>query len=133
MFKVRILQQEDYETLCDWWTWHRFPIPHKDFLPQNGTGGIMVTKDGTNICAGFIYFTNSKLAWAEYVVSNPDYRESDRQEAIIHLIATLTDLARKKGYKAVFTSLKNQSLIQYYEACGYTKGSNNTTEMIISL
>lgn len=133
MFKVRILQLTDYKTLENWWKWFRFPAPPKEFLPQGGTGGIMVMKDGIEICAGFIYFTNSKLAWLEYIVSNPEYRDSDRESAIQFLIYTLTDMAKKKGYGGVFTSLKNQRLIKHYEACGYLKSINNTTEMVIKL
>ena len=133
MFKIRILTEADYITLVEWWKWFRFPAPEKEFLPNNGTGGIMVEKDGVEICAGFIYFTNSKFSLLEYVVSNPDYRDIDRNDAVQLLVSELTELARRKGFKAVFSSLKHENLMKNYEACGYSRGSNNTTEMIIKL
>lgn len=133
MFNVRILNDLDYETLCEWWRWHRFPAPPKDYLPENGCGGIMVSKDGENICTGFLFLNNSKIAWCEYIVSNPNYRENDRKEAIEYLITVLCDVARNKGYKAVFTSLKNENLINRYEAAGFIKSPIKTTEMVISL
>jgi hypothetical protein len=93
----------------------------------------MTTKDGINICAGFLFFTNSKICWLEFIVSSNTYKEKDRPEAIQTVITELTDLARRKGFKTVFTSLKNENLINHYEQCGYIKGSKGTTEMIINL
>lgn len=132
MYNIRLLTEDDYPELCEWWKFWRFGIPAQELLPENGTGGIMLSKDGVNICAGFLYLTNSKICWLEYVVSNPKVREN-RHEAIQSLISELTFLAQAKGYKAVFTSLKNENLIKHYEACGYTKGSNNTYEMVVTL
>lgn len=132
-FEFRQLTDDDYPILCDWWSWHRFSQPPKDYLPNNGLGGLMITKDGVNICAGFLFLNNSKIAWLEYIVSSYEYRASDRHEAIEMLIQRLCAAAKIHGYKAVFTSLKNQSLIKRYEAAGFTKGSNNTVEMVISL
>ena len=92
----------------------------------------MVSLNGRYACAGFLYFTNSALAWAEYIVSSPHVRD-DRDIAIQGVISELTELAKAKGAEAIFTSLKNERLIKHYEACGYTKGSNNTCEMILKL
>lgn len=133
MFKVRPLTDEDYSILNDWWDAWGFPAPPKEYLPMEGKGGIMVTKDDVNICAGFIFFTNSKMVWIEFIVSNKEYRGKDRAEAIRLVINELTDLARRKGFKACFTSLEHKNLITHYEACGYTKSKNATTEMIIRL
>lgn len=126
MFSVRMLTEEDYPVLCRWWSWFRFPAPPQDCLPGNGTGGIMVMKDGVNICAGFIYFTNSKLSWIEFVVSNNEYRENNRAEALQFLINELTGIAQRQGYKAVFSSVKNQNLINHFDTCGFTQNKNST-------
>jgi hypothetical protein len=132
-FEYRMLKDSDYDELCKWWKWFRFPAPPKDYLPEDGKGGIMISKNGVNICAGFLFLNNSKIAWCEYLVSNPQYREEDRKEAIEAVIFQLCGIAKGKGYKAVFTSLKSESLINRYESVGFTKGSANTTEMVISL
>ena len=128
---VRYLNESDYDsTLCKWWEDWRWTPPSKDMLPENGTGGIMVSKDGTDICAGFIYFTNSKTAWIEFVVSNFEYKGSDRSGAIILLINTLTLIAKDKGYKFAYASLKNKSLINKYVKCGYITTDSNCQEVI---
>lgn len=128
-----MLKDEDYATLLNWWSANDFPAPPKEFLPEEGRGGIMVYKDNIEICSGYLFFTNSKIAWLEFVVANNLYREKDRKEAIRFLISELTQIAKRKGFKAIFTSINHPSLIKHYEACGYLKGNNNTTEMIIKL
>lgn len=133
MFSVRLLEKDDYYTLVKWWKWHRFPAPASDCLPNDGKGGVMISKEGVDIAAGFLYFTNSNLCWLEFIVSNPEYRADDRAEGIQRLIHELTRIAKNNGFKAVFTSVKNQNLIKHYEICGFTKGSNNTHEMIAVL
>ena len=43
---TRLLKEEDWETLCKWWeSWPKWVNPPKSFLPDNGTGGLMVEKD----------------------------------------------------------------------------------------
>lgn len=129
--KVRPLNNEDYDNiLCKWWKDWRWDAPPKDMLPENGTGGVMISIDGVDVCAGFLYLTNSNTAWVEFIISNFEYKKKDRHEAIIFLINVLTELAKSKGNKYIYTSLKNASLISKYEECGFNKGSENCQEMI---
>lgn len=133
MFKVRQLKESDYDQLLKWWAWFRFPAPPKECLPENGTCGLMITKDGIDICAGFIYFTNSKIAWIEFIVSNPEYKAKDRQNAIDILITELSNIIRNRNFHIIFTSLKNENLINRFTSCGFTKGSSGTTEMVLNV
>ncbi len=50
-------------------------------------------KNGDPIVAGFIYLTNAKVALLEWIVSNPVYREQDRDQAVDLLITS----AEEKG------------------------------------
>lgn len=127
---LRKLTDDDYPTLAAWWKWHRFPAPAKELLPDDGRGGLLLLVDDIPVCAGYIFFTNSKFAWIEFIVSNPEYRENDRAVLLQHLINELTEIAKSKGYLVAYTSLKKESLIEHYEACGYSKGSTGTVEMI---
>ena len=131
-FDVRLLKDNDYsDTLVGWWKdWRWAEPPAKDSLPQGATCGVMVSRGDVDICAGFIFLTNAKTAWCEYIVSNFNYREDDRHEAIDFLIESLSLIAKDKGYKYIFTSLNNSALIKRYEECGYIAGSKGCTEMI---
>lgn len=127
--EFRLLEDSDYETLCKWWKWWRFSAPPKDALPHNGKGGIMVSRDGVDVCAGFIYFTNSTMCWIEFIVSNPEVKEN-RKEVITFLINELCVLAKRAGVKVAYTSLKSPSLINNFSECEFITGSSNCTEMI---
>lgn len=127
--EFRLLEDLDYDTLCKWWKWWRFSAPPKDSLPHNGKGGIMVSRDSVDVCAGFIYFTNSNMCWIEFIVSNPEVKEN-RKEAITFLINELSELAKRAGVKVAYTSLKSQSLINNFSECEFITGSSNCTEMI---
>lgn len=130
--EYRLLEENDYPMLCKWWSDNRFPIPPLEFLPRNGTDGILVLKDGIPICAGFIYETSSPvLAWIEYIVSNFEVKDRAlRKEALLFLIKTLTEICERMGKKYIFTSVKNESLIARYEDCGFVNGGKGATEMI---
>ncbi len=130
--EVRYLKESDYDDiLVGWWSQWRWSAPAKDMLPQNGAGGIMVSKDGEDICAGFVYFTNSKTAWIEYIISNPNYKNrEDRKNALNMLINVLSIYVEQEGYKYIYTSLKNKHLIDRYADCGFLSGDKNCQEMI---
>ena len=91
------MKARDWDTLVSWWdTWPNWQTPPKDFLPDNGKGGFMVEKNNTPIVAGFMYFTNSEGVLLEWIVSNPSYRDEDRQDAIEFLILTCERIYKGK-------------------------------------
>lgn len=126
--KTRIVKEDDYNNiLCGWWKDWRWTPPPFDFLPKTG---VIVSKDGVDVCAGFIYFTNSKVAWLEFIVSNFNYREKDRGEIINFTINILSELAKDNGFNYLYASLKNKSLIERYKENGFEQGDSNCQEMI---
>jgi hypothetical protein len=127
-FNVRAIVQEDYENiLVKWWKDWGWTPPPEDFLPETG---LIVHKDGVDICAGFIYLTNSKVALTEFVVSNKEYRESDRSDALQFLLDCILLLAADNGCKYAHVILKNKSLLKKYKESGYIVSDDNVTEMI---
>jgi|TARA_B110000977_G_scaffold33369_1_gene44469 hypothetical protein len=128
--KLRRLEESDYDTLVTWWKDWKWEAPPRDFLPENGTGGFMVSNNDSDICAGFIYLTNSKIAWIEFIISDKQYKEEDRNEAIQFLINSLSGVAEETGAKYGYAILKNKSLMKYYEEANFTVTSDKNTEMI---
>ena len=128
IFNLRPLIESDYEDiLLGWWKSWRFPAPPKDFLPDNGTGGIMVLDGDTPVCAGFLYTTNSKVVWVDWIVSNKEYRKKPhRKDGLNLLIQTLTNTAKDKKYKYVYANNNNTYLIDAFLSNGYLKGSKST-------
>jgi hypothetical protein len=127
-FNVRYIIKDDYEnTLKKWWSDWNWDAPPFDMLPSTG---IVVSFNGVDICAGFMYKTDSKIAWLEYVVSNREYKESNRAEAIEFLLQVLCSIADTSGFKYIYASLKSQPLIAKYQKTGFIKGDSNCQEMI---
>lgn len=132
---VKRISETDYDNiLVGWWKDWRWTPPPKDFLPDDATGGFIVYDGETPVCAGFIYVTNSSVAWVEWVISNKNYTDREgRRLALRLLIQSLTNIAISSGSKYIYTLLKNQHLMKVYEEIGYIKGDSLATEMIKTL
>jgi hypothetical protein len=128
---TRLLKEEDWETLCKWWeSWPKWVNPPKSFLPDNGTGGLMVEKDGRSICAGFLYMTNSDAVLLEWIVSDPEYRDNDRKDAIELLITSAEELCKKLGKVHMFSIGRNKHLINTHKKLGWTVDDSPSHELI---
>ena len=132
--QIRQLTHIDYPTLCGWWTQWKWTPPSREFLPENGTGGFLISsEDDIPVAAGFMYLTNSKVAWIEFIVSNPKYKGKDRAELIQKLIKHLAGQCYALGYDYIYTSTKNAALIKKFESAGFTKGTVGSTELVMKL
>lgn len=132
-FNVRPLELDDYDTyLVGWWNDWGWEAPARDFLPLDGVGGMMVLDiDGTPICAGFVYLTNSKAAWVDWVISSKTYRKKpQRKEAILLLLSSLVDECKSKESKYIFSNNNNSNLIEHFINIGFVKGCTDSTELI---
>ena len=129
---IRPLNENDYtDILLGWWSDWGWQAPEKDFLPDDGKGGAIVFDGDIPVCAGFMYLTNSKAAWIDWIISNKNYRKKPhRKEAILLLISGLTVSSEYAGNKYGYALIKNKSLIETYEKLGYVKGDSYTSEMI---
>lgn len=129
---IRELNETDYdEILLGWWNQWGWEPPQKDFLPNDGKGGIIVFDEDVPVCAGFMYLTNSKVAWVDWIISNKEYtKKPQRKDAIKLLVSALTDICKGAGSKYSYALIKNESLIGMYEELGYIKGDSYTIEMI---
>ena len=125
---IRRLNDEDYSTLVKWWdAWPKWQAPPKDFLPDTG---FIVEKNNISIVAGFVYMTNSKAALFEWVISNPEYRESDRKDAIELLINAVEQVLKDQGIKHVFSIGRNKHLIETHKKLNWIVDSKPSYEII---
>jgi hypothetical protein len=131
-FNIRPLNENDYDdVLLKWWQDWGWEPPQREFLPDDGKGGIIVLDEDEPICAGFMYTTNSKVAWVDWIISSKTYRKKpQRKEAILLLVDTLTNICRNTGHKYTYALIKSQSLIDTYKELGYVKGDGYIGEMI---
>jgi len=129
--KSRLLKDSDWETLCQWWeSWPKWVNPPKSFLPDNGKGGFMIEKEGRPIVAGFLYITNSEAVLLEWVVSDPEYRDKDRKDALELLILSAEATWKGLGKKHMFTIGRNKHLIETHKKLGWTVDPDPSYEII---
>lgn len=129
---ARKLTYEDYDNiLLGWWRDWRWTAPVREFLPEMGTSGIIVYLEDTPICAGFLYATNSKVFWLEWIISDMRYKDRQvRKQAIDFLIEELCKTAKDAGALFIYSIIKNPSLIGTYEELGFFQGDHGAQEMI---
>ncbi len=127
---MRKLTEADYETLAKWWKIWKWPPVEKDFLPDNGTGGFVVEKEGIMIVAGFVYVTNSKAVLLEWIISNPEYREDDRDMAITSFIKAIEMVIKEWGYKYIFSIGRTKALIEKHKELGYHVDKEPSYEIV---
>jgi len=128
---IRKLTESDWDLLVKWWgmysEWKQHPT--KDMLPNNGTGGFIVEKNKTPIVAGFLYTTNSKVGWMEWIVSDKNYKNKDKKDAIELLITGMEHVARNSGCKIILSIGRNKNLINSHKQLGYTVDSKPSYEI----
>jgi len=127
---IRTLTESDYEILSGWWKAWSWPVIGKDMLPDNGTGGIMVEHEGENIVAGFLYWSNSKMVWLDWIISNPKSDKDIRQEAIKKLILTAESMTKEAGSKYMMSISRSNSLLKIHKELGWTIDPGSSHEMI---
>ena len=93
----------------------------------------MVEKDNVPIVAGFMYFTNSKGVLLEWIISNPSYRDDDRQDAIEFLILTCEEYVKANGKKYIFSIGRNKHLMDTHKKLGYNVDTKVSHEIIKKL
>ena len=129
----RPLKKEDYKIICEWWEWWKWPVIPKDMLPDNGESGFLIEKNNIPIVSGFLYITNSKVVLLEWIVSNPKYREDDREEAIELLINSVEQLCRDMSTKYIFSIGRNKHLVETHKKLGWSVDKKSSYEIIKKL
>jgi hypothetical protein len=105
MMKVRFFTSEDYPMICKWWVDHRHDAVALECLSKTG----IIVND---ICAGFLFKTDSAVALMEYIVSDPQSEKEFRRESLDHLIELLVSEAKKSGFSVIFTSFESIALCE---------------------
>jgi len=90
----------------------------------------MVEKNGRPICAGFLYMTNSDAVLLEWIVSDPEYRDKDRKDAIKLLISSAENLCKNLGKVHMFSIGRNKHLINTHKELGWTVDESPSHELI---
>jgi len=128
-FNLRPYELSDHDMLADWWVKQGWPVIAPASLPKIG----LVAMSDKPVCAGFLFQTDSNIAWSELIVADPESNIEDRDLCLDLLIIGLTKQAKFLGFGVVFTTLTHKRLIARYEKHGYNKTDQDVTNMICQL
>jgi len=128
-FKTRKIEASDWKMLLKWWVGHKWVPPIKDALPDNGLGGLIIEEDGEPQIAGFIYQTNSKGCWLEYIISNPDYKK-DRSILLDTLVMNAEQVAIEMGYKYMLFIGKSNGIRKSMKRTGWVEDPDPSYELM---
>jgi hypothetical protein len=106
--EIRQYTEKDYDLLKSWWNAHNWKEVPSSSLPACG---YIVN----NVCAGFLYLTNSDMALLEWVVSDPNSKADLRDQSLDLLLAVLTEEAKLNGVKFIFTATRHPKLQERYK------------------
>lgn len=120
---IKIFQEKDYPILHSWWTRHGWTPVAFEMLPKIG----YIVND---VCAGFLYVSDSKLCHLEWLVSDPESEKTKRSDSLNILIDTLCLTAKEYGCKFVFTTSNNEVLIKRLQNRGFSVSDVGVTHLI---
>ena len=116
-FNIRNVELKDYEKINQWWELSQYKKPTMSLLPNNGLGGLIIEKEKP-IAVAYIYMTNSKIAYIDFLVSDPTYREEDRYDIIMLLISASIDHACELGCDKVWAMSNVDGIINRSKELG---------------
>lgn len=125
--EVRNINHVNYLEIRKWWKdWGWPPVPY-EFLPPDG---FIISKNGQDLCAAWLYHTNTPICWAEHYISNKDGSKADRKMALDYLMQVLYNKAKDQGFKVIMSSLKGDLMKERLEVSGFQKTDNNMTHYL---
>lgn len=116
---------EEVSTWWKFWRWSQHPTP----LTLSDIGYI-VEKDGVNLCAGWLFTTNSCVGSMEYIISNPFVEDNLRDEALDFLIECLYQRNKKEGKLIFMTNIKSEPLARRLIRLGFLEGDRDIRQFI---
>jgi|TARA_R100001530_G_scaffold35893_1_gene28008 hypothetical protein len=111
---IRNISPGDWDTLVAWGI-----DKNKDLLPKDGTGGLLVHLENIPIAAGFIYLTNSKLAFINDIIYDKDKDEKLLHNSLDLLIVAFEQTLKELGFKSIIVIGTNEMLNDSYKALGW--------------
>ena len=109
---TRPIEEEDYIFINQWWKDSKYNPPPRELLAENGLHGIMICKADKPIACTYLYLTNSKMGYCDYLISNPNYKSRDRFDIITRLMISAIETAYKLGVLDFWFITNNKNMIK---------------------
>lgn len=112
-------KEKHYEDLCKWLEKRKLGVPSKNMLPDNGA----IVPD---VACGFLYLTDSSLAFIDYYVTNPMIAAKKRKQALEVITTNLIMWAKEIGVNHLMANSSVHSIQKMaedngFKSCGFVK------------
>ena len=115
---VRPIKEEDYVLINSWWKAIGKLPPPRNLLPENGLHGLMACKDDKPIVCTYLYLTNSKFGYCDYMISDMNYKGRDRFDIVLELMNQSIGTAWELGCEDFWFVTKNKKMIEKCKSLG---------------
>lgn len=129
---IRLYTDNDFAMIDKWYLQHSYMHCPKEYLTKDSTF-ILENEVGEPWLCWTLFLTNSKIAWIEGLISNPELKQG-RKDAIKHLHKYIEVFAKGLGYKKIFGMSANEKIAHLTEYdLGYKKTCTTITSFIKDL
>ena len=115
---IRPIKEEDYILINNWWKMIDKLPPPRNLLPENGLHGLMACKGDRPIVCTYLYLTNSKFGYCDYMISDTSYKGKDRFEIVLKLMNMSIGTAWELGYEDFWFITQNKQMLEKCKALG---------------
>ena len=111
---IREIQRSDFKQISEW-VEHRGGVPiNPDYYPEYG----LIAED---IACGFMFATNSKVAFLDGFISNPAASITEVNHAINRLVVQLEEDAKESGFDRIIVMTRVPSINKRAKKLGYVE------------
>ncbi len=107
---------KDYEKICGWYQKWGYTSLKKEMMPQRG---IVVSNEGHDIAAVWLYVTDGKIGLLEGVVIDPDSPKSRRKGWHRFVLDTMEPIAKAAGCLDLWVISKDDSITAACKDAGF--------------
>ena len=115
---IRPIVEEDYVLINSWWKGIKKSPPPRNLLPENGLHGLMACKDERPIVCTYLYLTNSKFGYCDYMISDMSYKGRDRFDIVLKLMNMSIGTAWELGCEDFWFVTKSKGMLRRCKALG---------------
>tara|TARA_R110002012_G_C11273878_1_gene569790 strand:+ start:72 stop:497 length:426 start_codon:yes stop_codon:yes gene_type:complete len=116
--KIKPIVEQDYEFINQWWDNIEKLPPPRQLLPENGLHGLIAYKQDKPIVCLYIYLTNSKFAYSDYMISDINYKGKDRFNIILLLMQESIKKAFDLGFEDFWFMTKDKGMLRRCKTLG---------------
>lgn len=105
---IRPVKPQDITMANDWRRLHGVPELPEDAHP--GSGYVAESQNGTPLAMGWLYYSNSRLAYLAWPIVNPGFPKRPTHKALRLVIEKLVALARATEVKYLVSTSAHRGL-----------------------